>query len=53
VATDSLSRHQARLQAAAAAASIYEKSYVYPPATSFVRYGVYPRTLGPFGFASF
>lgn len=37
VATDSLSRHQARLQAAAAAASIYEKSYVYPPATSFVR----------------
>ncbi|GAU18926.1 hypothetical protein TSUD_229160 [Trifolium subterraneum] len=33
VATDSLSRHQARLQAAAAAASIYEKSYVYPSAT--------------------
>ncbi|PNX74659.1 E3 ubiquitin-protein ligase synoviolin-like protein, partial [Trifolium pratense] len=41
VATDSLSRHQARLQAAAAAASIYEKSYVYPSATSFVRYGVF------------
>lgn len=37
VATDSLSRHQARLQAAAAAAAIYEKSYVYPSATSFVR----------------
>ncbi|KAK7253126.1 hypothetical protein RIF29_37578 [Crotalaria pallida] len=36
VATDNLSRHQARLQAAAAAASIYEKSYVYPSATSFV-----------------
>ncbi|XP_061369442.1 ERAD-associated E3 ubiquitin-protein ligase HRD1B-like [Gastrolobium bilobum] len=36
VATDSLSRHQARLQAAAAAASIYEKSYVYPSATSLV-----------------
>ncbi|XP_027360440.1 ERAD-associated E3 ubiquitin-protein ligase HRD1B-like isoform X1 [Abrus precatorius] len=35
VGTDSLSRHQARLQAAAAAASIYEKSYVYPSATSF------------------
>ncbi|KAK7405971.1 hypothetical protein VNO78_07583 [Psophocarpus tetragonolobus] len=35
-ATDSLSRHQARLQAAAAAASIYEKSYVYPSANSFV-----------------
>ncbi|WVZ12816.1 hypothetical protein V8G54_017346 [Vigna mungo] len=35
-ATDNLSRHQARLQAAAAAASIYEKSYVYPSANSFV-----------------
>ncbi|KAE9620232.1 putative transcription factor C2H2 family [Lupinus albus] len=34
VATANLSRHQARLQAAAAAASIYEKSYVYPSATS-------------------
>ncbi|XP_004511428.1 ERAD-associated E3 ubiquitin-protein ligase HRD1B isoform X2 [Cicer arietinum] len=44
-ATDSLSRHQARLQAAAAAASTYEKSYVYPSATSFVRspeYTIYP-----------
>ncbi|KAK7307972.1 hypothetical protein VNO77_41498 [Canavalia gladiata] len=37
VGTDSLNRHQARLQAAAAAASIYEKSYVYPSASSFVR----------------
>ncbi|CAJ1926580.1 unnamed protein product [Sphenostylis stenocarpa] len=35
-ATDNMSRHQARLQAAAAAASIYEKSYVYPSANSFV-----------------
>ncbi|KAK7264017.1 hypothetical protein RJT34_31619 [Clitoria ternatea] len=35
VANDNLSGHQARLQAAAAAASIYEKSYVYPSATSF------------------
>ncbi|OIV99631.1 hypothetical protein TanjilG_17441 [Lupinus angustifolius] len=34
VATANFSRHQARLQAAAAAASIYEKSYVYPSATS-------------------
>ncbi|XP_027354661.1 ERAD-associated E3 ubiquitin-protein ligase HRD1B-like [Abrus precatorius] len=46
VATDNLSRHQARLQAAAAAAaSIYEKSYVYPSATSFVwspGYTLYP-----------
>ncbi|XP_061357341.1 ERAD-associated E3 ubiquitin-protein ligase HRD1B-like isoform X1 [Gastrolobium bilobum] len=36
VAADNLSRHQARLQAAAAAASIYEKSYVYPSTTSLV-----------------
>ncbi|KAI5440215.1 ERAD-associated E3 ubiquitin-protein ligase HRD1B isoform X2 [Lathyrus oleraceus] len=36
-ATDSVSRHQARLQAAAAAASIYEKSYVYPSVTYSVR----------------
>ncbi|MED6132434.1 ERAD-associated E3 ubiquitin-protein ligase hrd1a [Stylosanthes scabra] len=36
-ATDNLSQRQARLQAAAAAAaSIYEKSYVYPSATSLV-----------------
>ncbi|KAK7312155.1 hypothetical protein VNO77_35812 [Canavalia gladiata] len=46
VATDNLSQHQARLQAAAAAAaSIYEKSYVYPSATSFVwspGYTLYP-----------
>ncbi|KAL0296866.1 UNVERIFIED_CONTAM: ERAD-associated E3 ubiquitin-protein ligase HRD1A [Sesamum radiatum] len=30
VANDNVSHHQARLQAAAAAASIYEKSFVYP-----------------------
>ncbi|XP_020230081.1 ERAD-associated E3 ubiquitin-protein ligase HRD1B isoform X2 [Cajanus cajan] len=44
-ATDNVSRHQARLQAAAAAASIYEKSYVYPSANSFVcspGYTLYP-----------
>ncbi|KAE8683664.1 ERAD-associated E3 ubiquitin-protein ligase HRD1A [Hibiscus syriacus] len=35
-ATDNLTRHQARLQAAAAAASIYEKSYVYPCANTMV-----------------
>ncbi|KAL1333265.1 ERAD-associated E3 ubiquitin-protein ligase HRD1B [Arachis ipaensis] len=36
-AIDNLSQHQARLQAAAAAAaSIYEKSYVYPSPTSLV-----------------
>ncbi|XP_057970729.1 ERAD-associated E3 ubiquitin-protein ligase HRD1B-like [Malania oleifera] len=33
-ADDNLSQHQARLQAAAAAASIYEKSYVYPYAST-------------------
>ncbi|XP_041014792.1 ERAD-associated E3 ubiquitin-protein ligase HRD1B-like [Juglans microcarpa x Juglans regia] len=36
VAGDNLSQHQARLQAAAAAASIYEKSYVYPSANTLV-----------------
>lgn len=44
-ATDSLSRHQARLQAAAAAASIYEKSYVYPSMNSFVWYDISPKML--------
>ncbi|KAF5198518.1 Erad-associated e3 ubiquitin-protein ligase hrd1a [Thalictrum thalictroides] len=34
-AGDILSHHQARLQAASAAASIYEKSYVYPSANTF------------------
>ncbi|XP_028764621.1 ERAD-associated E3 ubiquitin-protein ligase HRD1B isoform X2 [Neltuma alba] len=49
-ATDNLSRHQARLQAAAAAASMYEKSYVYPSATSLVcapGYTVYPPVQRP------
>lgn len=36
VADGSLSPHQARLQAAAAAASIYEKSYVYPSSNTLV-----------------
>ncbi|XP_023888285.1 ERAD-associated E3 ubiquitin-protein ligase HRD1B [Quercus suber] len=36
MAGDNLSQHQARLQAAAAAASIYEKSYVYPSANTLV-----------------
>ncbi|MBA0800406.1 hypothetical protein Gohar_010838 [Gossypium harknessii] len=36
MATDNLTPHQARLQAAAAAASIYEKSYVYPSANTLV-----------------
>ncbi|XP_062093216.1 ERAD-associated E3 ubiquitin-protein ligase HRD1B-like [Humulus lupulus] len=41
VAGDSLSQHQARLQAAAAAASIYEKSYVYPSANTSAWYPGY------------
>ena len=38
VAEDSVSQHQARLQAAAMAASIYEKSYVYPYANTILWY---------------
>ncbi|KAJ9179762.1 hypothetical protein P3X46_008093 [Hevea brasiliensis] len=36
VPDDNLGEHQARLQAAAAAASVYEKSFVYPSANSLV-----------------
>ncbi|XP_027191774.1 ERAD-associated E3 ubiquitin-protein ligase HRD1B-like isoform X2 [Cicer arietinum] len=48
VGCDSLSRHQARLQAAAAAASIYEKSYVYPSPTFACSpgYTLYPPVQG-------
>lgn len=35
---DVLSQHEARVEAAAAAASIYEKSYVYPCANTFTWY---------------
>lgn len=38
VADGNMSQHQARLQAAAAAASIYEKSYAYPSANTLVWY---------------
>ncbi|XP_010276745.1 PREDICTED: ERAD-associated E3 ubiquitin-protein ligase HRD1B-like [Nelumbo nucifera] len=41
VVDDNLRRHQARLQAAAAAASIYEKSYVYPSPNTFSWYPGY------------
>ncbi|XP_021279048.1 ERAD-associated E3 ubiquitin-protein ligase HRD1B-like [Herrania umbratica] len=50
MATDNLTQHQARLQAAAAAASIYEKSYVYPSANTLVwssGYAVLPQAYGP------
>ncbi|OMO77152.1 Zinc finger, RING-type [Corchorus olitorius] len=50
MATDGLTQHQARLQAAAAAASIYEKSYVYPSANTLVwspGYAAVPQAYGP------
>ncbi|GAB4826413.1 ERAD-associated E3 ubiquitin-protein ligase hrd1a [Ancistrocladus abbreviatus] len=49
-ADDNLSGSQARLQAAAAAASIYEKSFVYPSANTLVwapGYAVLPQVYGP------
>ncbi|GLT44803.1 hypothetical protein SLA2020_186800 [Shorea laevis] len=45
VANDNLTPHQVRLQAALAAASIYEKSYVYPSANTLAwssGYAVFP-----------
>ncbi|XP_021900158.1 ERAD-associated E3 ubiquitin-protein ligase HRD1B-like isoform X2 [Carica papaya] len=36
VLNDNLSGHQARLQAAAAAASVYERSYAYPSASTLI-----------------
>jgi hypothetical protein len=38
LASENLSQHQAKLRAAATAASIYEKSYVYPSANTLVWY---------------
>ncbi|KAK8615302.1 hypothetical protein V6N13_069078 [Hibiscus sabdariffa] len=49
MATDNLTQHQARLQAAASAASIYERSYVYPSANTLVwspGYAVLPKANG-------
>ncbi|GMJ00849.1 homolog of yeast Hrd1 [Hibiscus trionum] len=49
MATDNLTQHQARLQAAASAASIYERSYVYPSANTLVwspGYAVLPKAHG-------
>lgn len=40
IANDSISQHQARLKAAAAAASIYERSFVYPSANTLVWYAL-------------
>ncbi|KAI8540578.1 hypothetical protein RHMOL_Rhmol09G0274200 [Rhododendron molle] len=50
VANDSVSQHQARLKAAAAAASIYERSFVYPSANTLVwtpGYAVIPEAYRP------
>ncbi|XP_022984215.1 ERAD-associated E3 ubiquitin-protein ligase HRD1B-like [Cucurbita maxima] len=50
VANDNLSHHQARVRAAAAAASVYEKSYVYPCASTLVwspGYAVVPQVERP------
>ncbi|KAE9451751.1 hypothetical protein C3L33_16294, partial [Rhododendron williamsianum] len=50
VANDSISQHQARLKAAAAAASIYERSFVYPSANTLVwtpGYAVLPQAYRP------
>uniref|UniRef100_A0A2N9HJ57 Uncharacterized protein n=1 Tax=Fagus sylvatica TaxID=28930 RepID=A0A2N9HJ57_FAGSY len=49
LAGENLSQHQARLRAAAAAASIYEKSHVYPSANTLVwspGYAVIPQAPG-------
>ncbi|KAH7839853.1 hypothetical protein Vadar_009650 [Vaccinium darrowii] len=50
IANDSISQHQARLKAAAAAASIYERSFVYPSANTLVwspGYAVLPQAYRP------
>ncbi|EEF42344.1 protein binding protein, putative [Ricinus communis] len=50
IADDNLSRHQARIQAAAAAASLYEKSFVYPSANTLVwspGYALLPQAQRP------
>ncbi|XP_073130263.1 ERAD-associated E3 ubiquitin-protein ligase HRD1B-like isoform X2 [Henckelia pumila] len=48
VANDNVSQHQARLQAAAAAAAIYEKSFVYPSPNTLMwspGYALLPQTF--------
>ncbi|KAK4399835.1 ERAD-associated E3 ubiquitin-protein ligase HRD1A [Sesamum angolense] len=54
VANDNVSHHQARLQAAAAAASIYEKSFVYPSPNTLMCWKVLkPHVLPQFGLSEF
>ncbi|XP_057507332.1 ERAD-associated E3 ubiquitin-protein ligase HRD1B-like [Actinidia eriantha] len=47
VANDTVSQHQARLKAAATAASIYERSFVYPSAKTLVWSPGYPQAYRP------
>ncbi|KAK6119150.1 hypothetical protein DH2020_047082 [Rehmannia glutinosa] len=49
VANDNVSQHQARLKAAVSAASLYEKSFVYPSPNALMwssRHASLPQTLG-------
>ncbi|KAI3467283.1 hypothetical protein Pfo_023946 [Paulownia fortunei] len=49
VANDNVSQHQARLQAAASAASLYEKSFVYPSPNALMwspGHALLPQTFG-------
>ncbi|KAK6133936.1 hypothetical protein DH2020_032328 [Rehmannia glutinosa] len=49
VANDNVSQHQARLKAAVSAASLYEKSFVYPSPNALMwssRHALLPQTLG-------
>lgn len=50
---DSLSHHQARVQAAAAAASIYEKSYVYPFANTLAWYSFLLQNMWSLSYSPF
>ncbi|KAG8383058.1 hypothetical protein BUALT_Bualt05G0145200 [Buddleja alternifolia] len=49
IANDNVSQHQARLQAAASAASMYQKSFVYPSPNTLAwspGYALLPQTVG-------
>ncbi|KAL8532448.1 hypothetical protein ACS0TY_008882 [Phlomoides rotata] len=55
VANDNISQHQARLQAAASAASIYQKSFVYPSPSTLLwspGYTPLPQTFGHPGLSN-
>lgn len=50
VPNDYVSQHQARLQAAASAAALYEKSFVYPSPNAVIRYRPYYKLSIHIGF---